>query len=173
MVDEVPIVIDTRENDAYDFTEVGVDNITRRKLDVGDYTLDGFEHTFAVERKTLDDLATSLGAERRRFENEILRANGYAHRNDDGNPIPGTKPNYKLDDFVVVIEASRGDVARYRNSGNCPNYYSNIHPNSVLGTVEKWPNKHGNLTFAWAGNRRGGMEETLRQLDKWYIRHRD
>jgi hypothetical protein len=169
---EVPIVVDTREQKPYDFSKIGAQNVVYDKLDVGDYTLDGFEHTFAVERKTLDDLATSLGVERERFENEILRANGYAHRNEDGNAIPGTKPNYELDEFVVVIEADRNEVYNYRNQKNCPNYYSNLHPNTIIGTAQKWPEKYDNLEFEWAGDRYGGMEETLRRLDRWYIKHR-
>lgn len=171
MPDGVPVVIDTREQKPYDFSRAGVQDVVYEKLDVGDYSLENFEHTFAVERKSLDDLATSLGAERERFENEILRANGYAHRNADDNPIPGTKPDYELDEFVVVIEADKSEVYDYRNKSNCPSYYSAIHPNSVIATIEQWPQKYDNLTFEWAGNRYGGLQETLRTLDKWFVKY--
>jgi hypothetical protein len=166
---EVPVVVDTREQKPYDFSEVGVDNVVHEKLDVGDYTLKGFEHDFVVERKSLDDLANSLGTERGRFENEILRANGYAHRNEKQNPIPGTKPDYELDEFTVVIEASENQVYGYRNKPNCPHYYSDMHPNSIIGTIEKWPKKYDTLEFVWAGDRFGGLQETLSLLDKWYL----
>lgn len=163
------VVIDSREQKPYRFP--GINDVIRRKLDVGDYTYDGFEHTFAVERKTLDDLATSMGAERLRFENEIRRANGYAHRNDDNNPIPGTKPDYNLDEFVVVIEADREDVEKFAGNETCPNYYSNIYPNSILGTVDGWPHKYDNLSFAWAGSRADAKQETLSLLDKWHLKY--
>jgi len=167
----VPIIVDYREKKPYTFP--GVENVREEKLHVGDYTLEGFKDTFAVERKALDDLATSVGSDRLRFENEIRRANGYANRNEEGNPIPGTKPDSSLDEFVVVIEASKGDVYKYSGQDYCPNYYSRIHPNSVIGTLESWPDKYDNLTFTWAGDRKGGRQETLRKLDQWYIKHSD
>lgn len=142
-----PIVIDDREKKPYQFT--GVETIERR-LDVGDYTYDGFADTFAVERKTLDDLATSVGSGRDRFEDEIKRAQS-------------------LSEFVVLIEAPSGDVYRYAGDGYCPNYYSNIYPNSVIGTVEKWPVKYSTLDFEWAGNRKDAEQRALSLLDKWYL----
>jgi len=75
----------------------------------------------------------------------------------------------KLDKFIVVIEASEDEVYPYRNEDYCPNYYSNFHPNSLIGTVEKWPDKYETLEFEWANDRHQGMEETLRRLDKWFI----
>jgi ERCC4-type nuclease len=144
----VPVVVDTRENKPYQFP--GVDSVVEKELDVGDYSLTGFEDTFAVERKTLDDLATSLGSDRNRFEDEIIRAQS-------------------LSEFVVVIEAESDAVYDYAGTGACPNYYSAIYPNSIIGTVEKWPSKYETLDFCWAGNRAGGRQETLAKLDKWYL----
>jgi hypothetical protein len=163
------MVVDTREKRPYRFP--GINDVVRKELNVGDYTHEGFEDTYAVERKSLDDLATSLGAERNRFENEIRRANGWANRNEDGNPIPGTKPDRALAEFVVVIEAPRYDVADWRNNDYCPNYYSNIHPNSVMGTVESWPDKYDTLRFEWAGSREEARQRTLALLDKWFLQH--
>lgn len=165
----VPIIRDHREKKPYEFP--GVDTVHTAELNVGDYTLKGFEDVFAVERKTFDDFATSVGSDRLRFENEIRRANGYANRNTAGNPIPGTKPDSPWKEFVVVIEASRDDLYRYKDKGHCPHYYSRINPNSVIGTVEKWPQKYDALEFIWAGDREGGKQETLAQLDKWYLKY--
>lgn len=151
----VPIVVDTRERKPYEFPGVSDSMIIERRLDVGDYTLDGYENDFSVERKTLNDLATSLGSDRERFEDEIRRAQS-------------------LDDFVVVIEADEYQVYDYEDKSYCPSYYSNIHPNSVIGTVEKWPTrKYDTLEFVWASDRDGGMEETLRRLDEWYVSARN
>lgn len=164
------ILVDQREKKPYDFP--GIDEVQETHLTVGDYTHEGFEHDYAVERKTLDDLATSLGAERLRFENEIRRANGFAERNKDDNPLPGTKPDHGgLSEFIVVIEAHPKEVYRYSGKSSCPSYYSNIHPNSVIGTIEKWPTKYDTLDFQWAGNREGGKQETLHFLDKWYLEY--
>jgi hypothetical protein len=165
----VPILVDYRENKPYTFP--GIESVERTELNVGDYTLKGFEDTFAVERKTFDDLATSVGSDRLRFENEIRRANGFANQNEAGNPLPGTKPEKALDEFIVIIEASRDDLYRYKDKDYCPHYYSRIHPNSVIGTVESWPQKYDTLEFVWAGNREQAMEQTLAQLDEWYLKY--
>lgn len=166
---EPTIVVDSREQKPYKFP--GIDSVATKQLPVGDYTYEGWGDTFAVERKSLDDLATSLGSDRLRFENEIRRANGYANRNDDGNAIPGTKPDKPLKDFVVVIEAHPDDVYPHVGTKRCPNYYSNIYPASVTGTIEKWPTKYDTLDFVWAGDREGAKQEALHYLDKWYVKH--
>lgn len=151
MVSDGAVVVDTREKKPYEFP--GVDNITERELNVGDYSRIGYEDVFSVERKTLDDLARSLGTDRDRFEDEIRRAQS-------------------LEEFAVVIEATKDSVYKYRNSSECPNYYSNIHPNSIVGTVEKWPDKYDTLSFIWSRSRQSAAQETLRLLDKWYMSYR-
>lgn len=162
------LLVDSREQKPYQFAGVDTEVAT---LNVGDYTYEGWSDTFAVERKSLDDLASSLGHDRTRFESEVRRANGLANINDDGNPIPGTKPDHSLDEFVVVIEAHPDDVYEYAGTKRCPNYYSDIYPNSVIGTIEQWPDKYPTLDFHWAGSRSGGKQETLYFLDKWYVEY--
>lgn len=162
------ILVDDREQLPYDFPGLETEEA---RLNVGDYTYKGWEDTFAVERKTLDDLATSVGSDRTRFESEVRRANGLASVNDDGNPRPGTKPDTALEEFVVVIEAHPDDVYNYAGTKSCPNYYSQIYPNSVIGTVEGWPDKYDVMDFHWAGDREGGKQETLHFLDKWLLKY--
>lgn len=162
------LIRDTREQRPYKWP--GLDT-TDDTLDVGDYTYEGWANTFAVERKSLNDLATSLGAERTRFESEVRRANGLANINDDGNSIPGTKPDTALEEFAVVIEAHPDDVYEYAGTKSCPNYFSNLFPNSLIGTVEQWPNKYRTLDFVWAGDREGGRQETLALLDEWLLKY--
>jgi len=149
---EPPIIIDTREKKPYSFPNV--DSIIYEKLDVGDYTRDGFRDVFAIERKTLNDLANSVGNERDRFRSEIERAQS-------------------LSEFVVLIEAPRVSVEAYSGNGvgGCPSYYSNIAANSVLGTIDNWPTDYEILRFEWAGDRQNAMHRTLQLLDKWYIKY--
>jgi ERCC4-type nuclease len=147
------IVHDQREKKPWSLP--GVDTAAVH-LETGDYTVEGFEDRFAVERKSLNDLATSLGANRSRFESEIRRAQS-------------------MDEFVVLVEGSRADIEDHQ-------YYSNIHPNAVLGTTEKWPYKYGTLEFVWTGENEDGervrdqaearthaAQECLRLLDRWYL----
>ncbi|UBF22654.1 ERCC4 endonuclease [Halorubrum tailed virus 25] len=148
------ILIDDRERKPWKFPGVETEEA---RLETGDYSVKGFEDRFAVERKSLNDLATSVGSERNRFEAEIQRAQDF-------------------DEFAVVVEASREDAAAGR-------YYSQIHPNAVTGTVEKWPFKYGILEFVWAGENEDGEkvrdlpaardhapQEALRLLDRWYLK---
>ncbi|OYR58486.1 ERCC4 domain-containing protein [Halorubrum halodurans] len=148
------ILIDDREKRPWKFPGVETEEA---RLETGDYSIKGFEDRFAVERKSLNDLATSVGSDRDRFEAEIQRAQDF-------------------DEFAVVVEASREDVEAGR-------YYSQIHPNAVLGTTEKWPWKFDRLEFVWAGENEDGVgvrdlpaardygaQETLRLLDRWYLK---
>ena len=138
------IIQDDREKNGYD-SFPGEQEVVTKRLETGDYTIEGFEDTFAVERKSLDDLANSCGTNRDRFEAEIKRAQD-------------------LEEFVVVIEAHQHEVKPH-------NYWSNIHPNAVKGTVGKWPAKYDTLAFKWCGSWRGGKQETLSLLDEWYLRY--
>ena len=134
------VVVSQREKQPWNLPGVETEE---DHLKTGDYTVEGFEDQFAVERKSVNDLATSVGSERERFEAEIRRAQ-------------------EMDYFVVIIEGSKKDVEEHQ-------YYSEIHPNAVLGTCEKWPIKYNNLEFIWAGNRKRAAEECLRRLDKWFL----
>lgn len=149
--EQFTIIIDTREQLPYDFPG---ESTSHETMQTGDYTVKGFEDTFAVERKSLDDLVGTISSGRARFLKEIERAQAFER-------------------FVVVIEADYSDVDDYRDKKNCPNYYSRMHPNSVLGTVEKWPLKFDKLDFVWAGDRTGAKALTLDLLRKWAVEYGD
>lgn len=61
---DVVIVIDSREQLPLTFGETAT---VVAKLDAGDYSLQGYEHQVAVERKTLEDAYGCVGASRARF----------------------------------------------------------------------------------------------------------
>lgn len=54
------VIIDTREQHPLDFTGLDV-VVIRRKLDLGDYAVDGHEAAGVVERKGLSDFVASMG----------------------------------------------------------------------------------------------------------------
>ena len=71
------IIIDSREKTPLVFNCPSV----KECLYSGDYSFVGAEHLFAVERKSLDDLAASCVKSRRAtFENELLRLRGCRFR---------------------------------------------------------------------------------------------
>ena len=59
-------IIDTREQTPWELPE-GVS----RKLDIGDYSVDGFEAIMAIERKSFDDLYKCLGTDLARFTKQM------------------------------------------------------------------------------------------------------
>jgi len=72
---KLTIITDSRENTPFTFEGEDVEN-ERRGLDVGDYTLAGFENRIVIERKTLNDYLSSITHTRKAFERELrqLRA---------------------------------------------------------------------------------------------------
>ena len=72
------VVIDSREQTPLPFKEGKiVTKVTTQKLDVGDYSISGYEHKIAFERKSLLDLYGTLGKGHARFKNELERAKNH------------------------------------------------------------------------------------------------
>ncbi len=72
---DVPVLlVDTREQKPLRFSHLPAEPAT---LYTGDYSVRGLEEVFAVERKSLADLAGSLTRERDRFMREMHRLRGY------------------------------------------------------------------------------------------------
>lgn len=75
--DLMPVIIcDTREQRPLQFTHLPAESAT---LMTGDYSVKGLEELFAVERKSLADLAGSLTRDRDRFMREMHRMRGFAY----------------------------------------------------------------------------------------------
>ena len=69
------IVIDTREQAEYSFACESV----RRKLDAGDYSVDGLEEHVAVERKSLADFTRTVIHDFQRFATELDQLSQMTH----------------------------------------------------------------------------------------------
>lgn len=76
------VVVDTREKAAYSFKEY--DNCTgmvRKKLDTGDYSIEGLEDVICIERKaTVTEIANNIVESNHRFDREIERMKDYKHK---------------------------------------------------------------------------------------------
>lgn len=83
---EYEIVIDTREQLPF------WDNCERKKLNVGDYSLKGYEDIISLERKSTGDLFGTCGAGHKRFHKELERAKTLKY-------------------FAIVVEGSYDDIA--------------------------------------------------------------
>lgn len=135
------IVRDTRERKPWSFDDFNV-SVIDRKLDTGDYTIDGYDNVFSVDRKSIDDLVGSLNpaSGRDRFRRELKRAD-------------------KMYRFAVVVEGARRKIETEQ-------YYSKIHPNVILGTIDSWTEAY-NVEFIFCLDRREAQLTTLNLLTEW------
>ena len=85
------IIIDTREQLPLWNKSTKTQEVLRKKLDTGDYSMEGYENKFAIERKNCGDLFGTLGKGHKRFKKEIERA-------------------LKLDYFAIIIEGSHTSI---------------------------------------------------------------
>ena len=145
MTDPLVIIVDTREQRPYEFEKYPV-RVKHEKLDTGDYSVEGFENIFAIERKSLDDLVNTISRGRDRFNDEIIRGNSLA-------------------EFDVYVEASKLDV-------KVGDYYSKMHPNAVLGSLRAWENTH-NVDFIFTGSRDRAEARAYSQLYQWANQYRN
>jgi hypothetical protein len=73
--DPFTIIIDTREQIAWEF---GFHNTAKKKLDTGDYSIEGFENILAIERKkSVSEIATNLSESR--FKDVLQRLSQIKH----------------------------------------------------------------------------------------------
>lgn len=138
------VIIDTREQAPYPFTELPdsadgrpqrVRSTTRGTLQTGDYSLANLQKYFTLERKSLADLYSTLGQDRDRFKREFERM---------------AVMHYA----AVVIEATPEQL---QSPGSFfPDWRSQLHPHSVMGTIEAWEIQFPNVHWILAGDRRGG-----------------
>ncbi len=89
------VIQDTREKKPWTFKAAGsVRDVKVTKLDTGDYSIQGMEEEFMVERKaSVDELFMNLGVQWKRFEREMERAKPYKYK-------------------YLVIEATMRDIYR-------------------------------------------------------------
>lgn len=106
---EPTAIIDTREQDPL---SLGTLNVVRVGLVTGDYSLVGADHLFAVERKSLTDLAGCVTRDRDRFTRELIRLRGYRFRR-------------------LLVVGTRYDIL----SGA---YHSKVEPAAILSSLSAW-----------------------------------
>ena len=128
------IVVDQREQAPLIFARLASVSGT---LYAGDYSIAGLESSFAVERKSIDDLANCcMGANRDRFEHELLRLRGYRFRR-------------------LLVVGTRDDIAAGR-------YHSKINPKSVLATLGAFEARH-DLPVVFVETPEAGA----REIERW------
>jgi len=114
------IAVDTREQEPLKFTRLEAVSFA---LFTGDYSIRGLEDSFAVERKSIDDLANCcLSSSRERFEHELHRLRGFRFKR-------------------LLVVGSREDIA-------AGHYHSRIAPKAVLATLGAFETRYVPVVFA-------------------------
>ena len=124
--DRPVIVIDSREKRPYSFDLWKLDSV-RKALPAGDYSLEGYERSIAVERKSLDDLVSSVTRGRKRFQRELGRLSHY-------------------DAACVVVETDMKNILAGK-------FRSRAHPSSIMGSIISMQVDYG-IPFLCCSNRR-------------------
>jgi ERCC4-type nuclease len=128
------IAIDTREQVALKFTRLPS---VERSLFTGDYSICGLEDSFAVERKSIEDLVgCCMNSNRARFERELRRLRGFRFK-------------------CLLVVGSRQDIAAGR-------YYSRITPKAVLATLGAFEIRY-DLPIVFAET----VESAALQVERW------
>ena len=145
IMSEFTIIKDSREKLDYNFDKYDV-NTETKKLDTGDYAIQGYEDFFAIERKTDEDFLSSITKDR--FKDELGRADVFV------------KP------MTIVVEAPWREF-KFSTGSSYENKFSDIHPNSVKGAKNKLPNYY-NIEFKFVEGRPEGEELTYNKLKEFY-----
>ncbi len=148
---EVPlptVIIDTREppGHAYDFRRFPkwVGETLRKTLKTGDYSIQGLEDEICVERKTMEDLVSTLTANRKTFIKECQRMEALRRK-------------------VIVIEST---LARLKSRY----LHSDAHPNSIFGTLVAIQERF-DVHIMFAATRELAEEYTVSTLVKYHALH--
>ena len=154
------VAVDQREKAPYAFagmSSVLVDcrgygrlvvKVERQFLNTGDYSIVGCEDLVAVERKSLEDLYSTLGQHRDRFEAEFERLNA-------------------MDVAAVMIEATWGDVRAPEQSRGMA-WRSRLSPKSVMGTIQQWTIRFPKVHWYAPGSRRAAEQGTFLFLERFW-----
>jgi ERCC4-type nuclease len=139
-IETLKIVIDTREQKPYSFP---CDTI-RKKLDTGDYSINGLENHVTVERKSKNDAYGTAGKGRARFVRELERM-------------------LDMDFSAIIIESNM------KSFMTAPKY-SKLSPQSVVNSYLAWMVRY-KVPVIWAPNRDFATSTTyalLRHYWKYY-----
>lgn len=138
------ILIDTREQRPFDFSQVAPEFGTKRvTLPTSDYSIEGFEDKIAVERKSLPDLVGCCGGSRGRFEECLRRLLSFPCR-------------------LVIVESPWWMIGQGR-------WQSKLQPSHVQGSCIGWMGR--GIPFFFAENKTEAARFTARFMWLYARRH--
>ena len=143
------IIVDSREKQPYTFK----DNFIVAKLDTGDYSLEGYENIFTVDRKaTVSELAGNLTTAR--FKRELERMKSFKHA-------------------YLLLEFSFDDILRFPYGSDIPRKrwkYLKVRPPFIISALTRISLEYG-VHIIYGGNRdnaRDILTSLLKNFGKLY-----
>ncbi len=147
------VVVDTREQAGFEFRGLRADARQQNRplqvltkvgtLKQGDYSIEGFETSVAVERKSKADLFGTLGQQRKRFERELERLND-------------------LQFACVVVEADWPEILLD------PAEHSSLNPKTIIRSVIAWQQRFQRVHWWACAGRSMAESVTYRVLERFY-----
>jgi ERCC4-type nuclease len=126
------IIVDTREQEGFSFACP----VLHRKLDAGDYSVEGFETRVAVERKSLADFTHTVIHDLARFYVELAKL-------------------ARMDAACIVVEADLDAVLRGRHTAAL----HSVAPRSLLGASVHIAHRF-HVPVYWCGSRQAACAFT-------------
>jgi len=143
----IKIICDTRDKPEYRWTfdEMLKDGeeIDVRKLDTGDYSIEGLEDFISIDRKkSVNEIISNISGatDRIRFRKELDRAKGIAH-------------------FFIMCEFSIDDVLKGSK-------FSKVSPSYILSALAGMELTYPNLSVHYAGSSKNAEILTYRILSR-------
>jgi len=153
LVSPFTVVIDHREKRPYEFANLKADAKQDGKpirvacqpanLKSGDYAIQGLELRCAVERKSLDDLYSTLGQHRERFVCELERLS-------------------TMDVAWVVVEAELSEIL------GSPPGRSELNPKTVVRSMQAWMVRFPGVHWVCCPGREFAEAMTYRLLERFW-----
>lgn len=127
------VLIDTREKSPWQFNNPEITSAEIKKLDTGDYTVEGLEHLLCIERKRgAAEFAGNTTS--KRFLNELERIKEYKYR-------------------YIIFECSELDIVEYPKGTNIPQklwYKLRVRGKYMLHFIKEIEEDYG-ITVIFAG----------------------
>lgn len=141
------VLVDTREQTPFNFDafENWIAGSRAATLTTGDYSIEGMETLICLERKSLNDLVSTLMHQRERFLRELERMAEFRHR-------------------AILVEASYEDV-------KSPYSFTKdvmAHPNGVSGSLDAIEAKFGIPIIYTSKNKALAQEKAASWLSKTF-----
>jgi ERCC4-type nuclease len=151
------VIVDTREKTGYSFREYDTcRGMIKRKLDTGDYSIDGLEDIICIERKAcVEEIANNIIDTSKRFDREIARMETYKHK-------------------YLICEFSMVDIINFPNGTGLP---ADIKKNTkitgkfLLKRLMEYQINHG-VSVIFCGNKENAfyfVASLLKRLSEKYL----